>query len=283
MEIKKIFVIGAGQMGSGIVQASLQAGYEVAMRDINDEILERAKAKIVKSLDKQVSKGRLTQEAEDSMIAKLSLTTKLEDAADADLIIEAALEKIELKSEIFRQLDTIAKPEAIYASNTSSISITEIASATKNPEKFIGMHFFNPAAVMKLVEVTKGYLTNQETVDAVIAVAKTMGKVPVVALDKPGFIVNRILDPMLNEAIFLVEENVGSVEDIDSAMKFGCNHPMGPLALTDLIGLDILLAVMEVLYHEYGDSKYRPAPLLRKMVRAGKLGVKTGEGFYKYN
>ena len=189
---------------------------------------------------------------------------------------------MELKKELFAALDKAAAPDVILASNTSSISLTEIASATKRPDKVIGMHFFNPAPVMKLLEVVKGYLTSQETIDTILEVGKQMDKVTVLAVDKAGFIVNRILDPMLNEAIFLLEEGVGTAEDIDNGMKFGCNHPMGPLALTDLIGLDVLLAVMEVLYREYGDSKYRPAPLLKKMVRAGKLGKKTGEGFFKY-
>ena len=204
------------------------------------------------------------------------------DVAQADLVVEAAVEKVELKKELFAALDKAAAPDVILASNTSSISLTEIASATKRPDKVIGMHFFNPAPVMKLLEVVKGYLTSQETIDTILEVGKQMDKVTVLAVDKAGFIVNRILDPMLNEAIFLLEEGVGTAEDIDNGMKFGCNHPMGPLALTDLIGLDVLLAVMEVLYREYGDSKYRPAPLLKKMVRAGKLGKKTGEGFFKY-
>ena len=198
------------------------------------------------------------------------------------LVVEAAIEKAELKKELFAALDKAAGPDTILASNTSSISLTEIASATGRADKVIGMHFFNPAPVMKLVEVIKGYSTSQDTIDAIMAVVEKMGKISVLALDKAGFIVNRALDPMLNEAIFMLEEGVGTVEDIDNAMKYGCNHPMGPLALTDLIGLDVILAVMEVLYREYGDSKYRPAPLLRKMVRAGKLGKKTGEGFYKY-
>ena len=282
-EIKTIGIIGAGQMGSGIAQTAAVSGYSVLLYDAFPGVAEKAAGKIAAGLDKQVAKGKMDQAARDAAVAAIKVVDTLEAAAGpADLVVEAAIEKVELKKEIFAQLDKIAAPDAILASNTSSISLTEIASATKRPEQVIGMHFFNPAPVMKLLEVVKGYLTSQETIDTAVAVGTKMGKVPVLAQDKAGFIVNRILDPMLNEAIFLLEEGVGTAEDIDNGMKFGCNHPMGPLALTDLIGLDVLLAVMEVLYHEYGDSKYRPAPLLRKMVRAGKLGRKTGEGFFKY-
>ena len=281
-EIKTIGVVGAGQMGSGIAQVAAVSGYSVLLYDAFPGVAEKSAQRMKASLDKLLAKGKLEQEKYDFATGAVKVVDNLEDVAQADLVVEAAVEKVELKKEIFAALDKAAAPDVILASNTSSISLTEIASATSRPDKVIGMHFFNPAPVMKLLEVVKGYLTSQETIDTVLEIGKQMGKVTVVAVDKAGFIVNRILDPMLNEAIFLLEEGVGTAEDIDNGMKFGCNHPMGPLALTDLIGLDVLLAVMEVLYREYGDSKYRPAPLLKKMVRAGKLGKKTGEGFFKY-
>lgn len=281
-EIKTIGVVGAGQMGSGIAQVAAVSGYSVLLYDAFPGVAEKAAQRMKASLDKLLAKGKLDQEKHDFAVDAVKVVEDLADVAQADLVVEAAVEDVGLKKELFSALDKLAAPDVILASNTSSISLTEIASATSRPDKVIGMHFFNPAPVMKLLEVVKGYLTSQETIDTILEVGKQMGKVTVVAVDKAGFIVNRILDPMLNEAIFLLEEGVGTAEDIDNGMKFGCNHPMGPLALTDLIGLDVLLAVMEVLYREYGDSKYRPAPLLKKMVRAGKLGKKTGEGFFKY-
>lgn len=281
-EIKTIGVVGAGQMGSAIAQVAAVSGYSVLLYDAFPGVAAKAAERMKASLDKLLAKGKLDQEKHDFAVQAVKVVDTLEETAKADLVVEAAVEKVELKKELFAALDKAAAPDVILASNTSSISLTEIASATSRPDKVIGMHFFNPAPVMKLLEVVKGYLTSQETIDTVLEIGKQMGKVTVVAVDKAGFIVNRILDPMLNEAIFLLEEGVGTAEDIDNGMKFGCNHPMGPLALTDLIGLDVLLAVMEVLYREYGDSKYRPAPLLKKMVRAGKLGKKTGEGFFKY-
>lgn len=281
-EIKVIGVVGAGQMGSGIAQVAAVSGYSVLLYDAFPGVAAKSLQRIQASLDKLLSKGRLEQAVYDAASKAFSVVDTLEDIARADLVVEAAVEDVKLKKEIFTALDQAAAPDVILASNTSSISLTEIASATKRADKVIGMHFFNPAPVMKLLEVVKGYSTSQETIDTILTIGKQMNKVTVVAVDKAGFIVNRILDPMLNEAIFLLEEGIGTAEDIDNGMKFGCNHPMGPLALTDLIGLDVLLAVMEVLYREYGDSKYRPAPLLKKMVRAGKLGKKTGEGFFKY-
>ena len=281
-EIKTIGVVGAGQMGSGIAQVAAVSGYSVLLFDAFPGVAGKAVERIQASLSKLLGKGKLEQSAYDAASQAFTVVDTLEDVAKADLVVEAAVEKVELKKEIFAILDKAAAPDVILASNTSSISLTEIASATGRADKVIGMHFFNPAPVMKLLEVVKGYSTSQETIDTVMAVGERMGKVTVLAVDKAGFIVNRILDPMLNEAIFLLEEGVGTAEDIDNGMKFGCNHPMGPLALADLIGLDVLLAVMEVLYREYSDSKYRPAPLLKKMVRAGKLGKKTGEGFFKY-
>ena len=281
--MEKIFVLGAGTMGAGIVQAFAQKGYEVIVRDIKDEFVERGLAGINKSLSKLVSKGKMTDETKEDILSRISGTTDMNLAADCDLVIEAAIENMKIKKEIFAELDKICKPEAILASNTSSLSITEVASATSRPEKVIGMHFFNPAPVMKLVEIIRGMATSQETFDAVKELSLAIAKEPVEVAEAPGFVVNRILIPMINEASFILQEGIASVEDIDTAMKFGANHPMGPLALGDLIGLDVCLAIMDVLYNETGDTKYRASSTLRKYVRAGWLGRKTGRGFYNYN
>ena len=281
--MEKIFVLGAGTMGAGIVQAFAQKGYEVIVRDIKDEFVERGLTGINKNLSKLVSKGKMTEETKEDILSRISGTTDMNLAADCDLVVEAAIENMKIKKEIFAELDKICKPETILASNTSSLSITEVASATGRPEKVIGMHFFNPAPVMKLVEIIKGMATSQETFDAVRELSLAIGKEPVEVAEAPGFVVNRILIPMINEASFILQEGIASVEDIDTAMKFGANHPMGPLALGDLIGLDVCLAIMDVLYNETGDTKYRASSTLRKYVRAGWLGRKTGRGFYNYN
>ena len=281
--MEKIFVIGAGTMGAGIVQAFAQKGYEVIVRDIKDEFVDRGIAGINKGLTKLVSKGKITEEDKEAVLSKITGTTDLGLAADCDLVIEAAVENMEIKKQIFAELDKICKEETILASNTSSLSITEVASATNRPDRVIGMHFFNPATIMKLVEVIRGMATSQETFDKVKAMSEAIGKTPVEVAEAPGFVVNRILIPMINEAIGIYAEGIASVEDIDTSMKLGANHPMGPLALGDLIGLDVCLAIMDVLFKETGDSKYRAHSLLRKYVRAGWLGRKTDRGFYNYN
>lgn len=278
----KVSVIGTGTMGAGIVQAFAQAGVPVLMKSRSEASYQKALAKITKSLSKLVEKGKMTEETKNAVLANITTTTDYKALADSDLIIEAAVETMDLKKELFKELDELCKPEAVLASNTSSLSITEIAACTNRPDKVIGMHFFNPATVMKLVEIIKGQKTSDEVTSSITELAKSIGKVPVLVNEAPGFVVNRILIPMVNEGIGILADGVATKEEIDEAMKLGANHPMGPLALGDLIGLDVCLAIMEVLHEEFGDDKYRPHPLLKKMVRANLLGRKTGEGFYKY-
>ena len=279
----KVAVIGTGTMGNGIAQTFAQAGHDVLLKGRSEASLQRAHKAIDKSLSKMVEKGKMEAAQKDAIIAKIVDTMDYNDCADADLVVEVIAEDMAIKKEIFQTLDKICKPEAILATNTSSLSITEVAACTSRPENVIGMHFFNPVPMMKLVEVIKGQLTSAEVHTKVVEIAKEVGKVPVRVNEAPGFVVNRILSPLVNEGIGILADGVASAEEIDEAMKLGANHPMGPLALGDLIGLDVCLAIMEVLYNEYGDSKYRPHPLLRKMVRANLLGRTTGRGFYDYS
>ncbi len=283
MKISKIGVIGAGQMGHGIALVSAQAGFDVVIRDTTDDFIKKGIGKIEKFLDKSIEKGKLSTDDKKKILSKIKGTTKLDDLKNMDLIVEAIFENIQVKKQLFKELDSICKKECVFASNTSTIPITDLASVTMRPEKFIGMHFMNPVPLMKLVEVIRGLRTDDETTKIIKELSEKMGKVPVEVNDGPGFVSNRLLMPMINEAIYCYMEGIGSVENIDNVMKLGMNHPMGPLELADLIGLDVVLNIMTVLYEGFDDSKYRPCPLLKKMVQAEYLGRKTGKGFYTYN
>lgn len=283
MQISKIGVVGAGQMGAGIAQVAAQAGYTVVLRDVEERFVKRGLEGIGRSLAKLLEKGKLSQADHDATLGRISSTLDLAQLADCDLVIEAIIENEAIKLDLFKQLDGLLKPGALLASNTSSIPITRLAAVTQRPEAFIGMHFMNPVPLMQLVEVIRGYLTSDATTAAVMDAAQKMGKTPVEVNDFPGFVSNRVLLPMLNEAIQCVMEGVATPEAIDQVMKLGMNHPMGPLTLADFIGLDTCLSIMEVLHQGLGDDKYRPSPLLRKMVQAGLLGRKSGRGFYRYD
>jgi 3-hydroxybutyryl-CoA dehydrogenase len=282
MEIKTIGVIGAGQMGNGIAQVAAQAGYNVIMRDIDDKFVEKGMATINKGLDRLVSKERISAEDKEAILGRITTTLELQPLSEADIVIEAIIERLDLKLDLYKELDKLCGGDVIFASNTSSISITELAAATSRPDKFIGMHFMNPVPVMKLVEIIKGKSTSEDTTNLIVELSEKVGKTPIVVNDSPGFISNRLLLPMLNEAIFAYQEGVAEPKAIDGIMKIGMNHPMGPLELADLIGLDTCLAIMKVLHEGFKNDKYRPCPLLEEMVEAGKLGRKSGEGFYDY-